>query len=145
MMEEKIKYLSGAGAAFFPGASPRAVELANAAFQNMKASVLPAGAFADFYMARGGAVLGDSYVFPPEDLARPNRGYVIPGIVKINRDLSHVAVLRGKTVWGRNQLYLFSCDVGGAMYMHDVLTLQVLRKYNDFGAALTDCLLVGKI
>ncbi|MDR3208590.1 MAG: hypothetical protein LBT45_01955 [Rickettsiales bacterium] len=144
MMDEKIKYLSESGALFLPGGSRRALELANAALQNMRAAVLP-GVLSDFYLAHGGAVLGDACIFPLEDTDRPNRNYVIPGVVKINRDLSHIAALRGKTAWGRNQLYLFSCDIGRILYMHDVLTLQILRKYNDFGAALADCLLVGKI
>ena len=126
------------------GASARSLELANAAFQQMKASVLPA-ALSDFYLAYGGAILGDAVVFPIEDAPRPARRYIIPGAVRINRDLANFQVLRGKTVWGRNQLYIFSADVMGNLYMHDVLTLSVLRKYNDFGQALADCLLVGKI
>jgi hypothetical protein len=143
-MDDKIKYLIESGAEFLPASNRRSLELANAAFQSMRAAVLPVG-LADFYLSRGGAILGDAYVFPVEDAERPNRRYMIPGVVKINRDLSHLAALRGKTAWGRNQFYIFSCDVGGAMYMHDVLTLFVLRKYGDFGTALTDCLLAGKI
>ena len=143
-MNEKVNYLKESGAKFLPGTNIRALELANAAFQQMKASVLPKS-LGDFYLAFGGAVLGDACVFPVEDSMRPHRNYELPGIVKINRDMVRFQVLRGKTVWGRNQIYIFSADVIGNLYMHDVLTLQVLRKYTDFYAALTDCLLVGKI
>ena len=143
-MTEKINYLKESGAAFLPPASFRALELANAAFQHMRASVLPKSA-ADFYLEHDGAFLGDAIVFPLEDKERPDRSYAIPGMIKVNRSLSSFAPLRGKTVWGRNQIYMFSADVIGGVYMHDALTLQVLRKYGDFGAALADCLLVGKI
>jgi len=143
-MNEKIAYLEDSGAKFLPPSNMRALELANAAFQQMKAAILPK-ALGDFYLAYGGAILGDACVFPVEDTMRPGRNYELPGIVKINRDMTRFQVLRGKTVWGRNQIYIFSADVAGNLYMHDVLTLQVLRKYEDFYAALTDCLLVGKI
>ena len=143
-MTDKINYLKESGAAFLPAANFRALELANAALQQMRAAVLPKE-IADFYMEYGGAILGDACVFPPDDTSRPERNYVVPGIVKINRDLADIQTLRGKTVWGRNQIYIFSADVGGGIYMHDALTLTVLRKYGDFAAALTDCLLVGKI
>ncbi|MDR1826195.1 MAG: hypothetical protein LBQ49_00715 [Rickettsiales bacterium] len=143
-MTEKLNYLKESGAVFFPPATSRALELANAAFQQMRASVLPKF-FADFYLQYGGALLGDACVFPIEDKERPDRSYTIPGIVKINRDLAAFRTLRGKTVWGRNQMYVFSCDVLDNLYMHDVMTLQVLRKYGDLASALTDCMLVGKI
>ena len=143
-MEEKIEYLKKAGAVFFPSAGARALNLANAAFQQMKASVLPT-AMGAFYAAYGGAVLGDACVFPIEDTDRPNRNYVMPGIVKVNRDMIDFPALRGKTIWGRNQFYWFSADVAGAICMHDVLTLTVLRKYGDLGAAIADCLLAGRV
>jgi hypothetical protein len=143
-MNEKIDYLKSAGALFFPRSHARAVELANAAFQQMKASILPES-LTDFYYLHSGAVLGDACVFPIEDADRPDGNYVMPSIVKINRDLAGFSTLRGKTIWGRNQLYWFSADVAGILYMHDVLTLMVLRKYNDVAAAIADCLLVGKI
>ena len=143
-MVEKINYLKESGAVFLPPAGFRALELANAAFQHMRASVLPKS-LADFYLEYDGAFLGDGIVFPLEDKERPQRNYAVSGIVGINRALSTFGPLRGKTVWGRNQIYMFSADVIGGIYMHDALTFQVLRKYGDFGAALADCLLVGKI
>jgi hypothetical protein len=143
-MDEMIKHLGESGAVFFPKPSERAIELANAALQQMKAAVLPQSAI-EFYSVLGGAVLGDACVFPVEDADRPERNYTIPGIVKINRDLAGFSALRGKTIWGRNQIYWFSADVAGRMYMHDVLTLSVLRKYDDMTAAIADCLLVGKL
>ena len=144
MIEEKINHLKKSGAIFLPASNDRALELANASFQQMKASVMPSFV-SDFYLKYGGVILGDAYVFPIEDADRSQRNYTIPGIVKINRDLAHLNLLRGKTIWGQNQFYFFSCDILGGLYIHDVLTLQILRKYTDFGAALSDCLLVGKI
>jgi len=143
-MEEKIEYLKRAGAVFFPPGAARALNLANAAFQQMKASVLPT-AMGTFYASYGGAVLGDACVFPIEDMDRPNRNYVMPGIVKVNRDMIDFKALRRKTIWGRNQFYWFSADFVGAICMHDVLTLTVLRKYGDIGSALADCLLAGRV
>jgi hypothetical protein len=143
-MDEKIRHLHESGAVFFPGSGARAVELANAALQQMKASVLPRS-LAELYAACNGALLGDACVFPIEDADRPGRNYIVPGIVKINRDLAGLPLLRGRTVWGRNQIYWFSADVAGTLRMHDMLTLSVLRTYDDLGAAFTDCLLVGKL
>lgn len=144
-MTDKINYLKESGAIFLePPGGGRALELANAAFQQMKASVLPA-AIADFYRICNGALMGDSCVFPLADLDRPARNYIVMGIIAVNRLFSEFAAMRGKTIWGRNMFYLFSADISGNMYMHDALTLQVLRKCADFGACLTDCLLVGKI
>ena len=143
-MNDIVNYIKESGGAMFAPASFRALELANAAFQQMRAAVLPKSA-ADFYMLYGGAILGDAVVFPMEETPRPARNYAVPSLVKINRDMAGFRTLRGKTIWGRNQIYMFSCDVIGGVYMHDALTLAILRKYNDFGAALADCLLVGKI
>ena len=143
-MTDKIKYLEDSGAVFLGASNMRALGLANAAFQQMRASVLPK-ILAEFYMALGGAFLGDAIVFPIEDAERPDRRYVLPGIVGANRALAGAAALRGKTVWGKNALYIFSADAAGNFYMHDILTLSELRKYSDFAPALTDCLLVGKI
>jgi hypothetical protein len=145
-MNEKIEHLKNSGAIFLPPPADarRALDLANAAFQQMRAAVLPKP-LADFYNSLGGAMLGDAYVFPLEDADRPARRYAIPGIVRVNRDFVGFAMLRGKTIWGRNQIYLFSADALGAICMHDMLTLQVLRKYVDFGVAMTDCLMVGKL
>jgi hypothetical protein len=144
MTNERIKHLVESGAVFLPPSNAREVGLANAALQRVGAAILP-GFLTDFYYSRGGAILGDACVFPVGDTDRPDRGYVMPGIDKINRDLAGFATLRGKTVWGRNQLYWFSADVSGNLYMHDVLTLRMLRKYDNFGAAVSDCLLVGKL
>ncbi|MDR2269043.1 MAG: hypothetical protein LBD94_02555 [Rickettsiales bacterium] len=144
-MNERIKHLVEAGAIFLDApVGSRALELANAAFQQMRASILPES-LVIFYKSFGGAIFGDTCVFPLDDIERSGRNYIIPGIIQVNRKMAGFAVLRGRTVWGRNQFYLFSCDVAGNLYMHDVLTLQVLRKYTDFYVALTDCLLVGKI
>jgi hypothetical protein len=143
-MRDMVRRLEESGAVFLPPPSARALELANAALQQMKASVLPAAA-AGFYKAHGGALLGDACVFPADDADRPDRRYVFPSLVGINRDLTGLSGLRGKTVWGRNQFYWFSADVAGKILMHDILTLSVLRDYADFGAAITDCLLVGKL
>ena len=144
MNNEKIEHLLKSGALFLPAANERAIVLANSAFQQMKASTLPL-AVSNFYMEHGGVILGDACMFPIDDVDRPGRSYILPGIIKINREILHLDTLRGKTIWGQNQFYFFMCDATGSLYMQDVLTLSVLRKYGDFYQALSDCLLVGKV
>ena len=143
-MNEKLEHLKKSGAVFLPPSNAHVLELANMAFQQMKASIM-AKELTDFYLSYGGAILGDACVFPADDINREESHYILPSIIKANRDLSHFPVIRGKTIWGQNQFYLFSCDGVGGMYMHDVLTLQILRKYSDFWTAMSDCLLVGKV
>ncbi|MDR1027626.1 MAG: hypothetical protein LBL46_04385 [Rickettsiales bacterium] len=142
-MNDKIKHLTENGAVFFPAGNTRALELASAALQSMKAAVLPK-IMTDAYQAAGGAVLGDACWFGLEDAARPV-GYEMPSIVRVNREMSGFSVLRGFTIWGRNQMYSFSANAIGEIWMHDMLTFQRLRKYDDFWTALTDCLMVGKL
>jgi hypothetical protein len=143
-VEDQTAHLEKSGAKFLPPASRRDIELANSALQQIRASVLPS-ALAEFYLNYGGALLGDSCVFPIEETERPHRRYTMPNLVGINRSLAGLAGLRGKSVWGQNMFYWFSADIGGNLYMHDVLTLQILKSYADAGAAISDCLLVGKM
>ena len=60
-------------------------------------------------------------------------------------NLSNIATIRGKTVFGRNDLFWFAFDAFGTCYMLDNLNLRVLKKYDDPYRAMLDCLIVGKI
>ena len=147
-MIEEIKYLTEQNAEFMPqtaapGASgPLKFELINASLAGLKASPIPEN-LAAFYKTYQMAVLGDAVIFPIATARRGN--YEIPGIPQINEKFSAFVQCRGKVIWGRNSLYIFSADISGTLYIHDVLTLQTLKTYTDFGSALTDCLMVGKV
>ena len=99
--------------------------------------------FTDLYKSASAINLGNGYIFGPIECARGAR-FPIPSIVEINMDVLGIDTLRGKTVFGRNDLFWFAFDAFGTFYMLDNLTLRVLRKYDDPYRAMSDCLVAGK-
>ena len=83
-------------------------------------------------------------IFGPLECARGTR-FPIPSIVEINLDMAGNDVLRGKTIFGRNDLFWFAFDAFGTFYMLDNLNLRILRKYDDPYRAMSDCLIAGKV
>ena len=140
-MTEKINYLREQGAEFFPPDN-WSIDILNAGLSGMGLSQVPENLMM-FYKNLGGGLLGDAIIFPVNDMKR--KSFEIPGLLNINKKFSNFKQLAGKMIFGRNRLYIFTADLTGAAYIHDVLTLQALKKYDDLGAAMTDCLMVGKI
>ena len=140
-MNEQIKYLQQQKAEFVPATAAPQFELLGASLTSLGSCPIPEN-LAGFYRTYQMAILGDAIIFPPAALKRSN--YEVPGIVQINQKFSAFKQCHGRVVWGRNSLYIFTADLAGALYIHDVLTLQALKKYDDLGAAITDCLMVGK-
>ena len=126
-----------------PTSSDRAVELAQNALQQMRAAMIPRDFIEIFRYDAGGIVLGDANIFGPAEYERPN--YSIPGIVQVNRELSNIPNMRGRTIFGRNALFWFGFDAFGTCYMLDNLTLNPMRRYDNAYRAMVDCLVVGKI
>jgi hypothetical protein len=140
---ELVSLLKQNGAQMAPTAGARALELAQNALQQMRAAVLPK-TLTDFYGECGGVRLGDAYIFGPAEIAQ-GAAYPVPDIILVNREITNIAALRGKTVFGRNGLFWFACDAFGNFYMLDNVTGAVLRKYDDLSRAMNDCLAVGKL
>ena len=144
--EEFIESIKSAGATFAPKASDRAIELAKHALQQMRAAMLPMPLIDLYKNFAGGITLGDAVIFGVEEIDKPGKSYEIPGIVKINRQISSLPEMRGKVVFGRNSLFWFGADVFGNFYMLDNLSLAPVRKYENMPyRAMRDCLIVGKI
>jgi hypothetical protein len=141
--DEFLSSMKSNGAIFAPGCGLDKIVLASNGLQAIRAAVLP-GFITDLYTVVGGIVLGDAYLFGPAELKVTNR-FPVPSILQINSEISSLPQMRGKTVFGRNDLFWFAFDAFGACYMLDNTTLKPMRTYDDAYRALTDCLIVGKM
>jgi len=139
---EFLSSLKTRGAIIYPPATKRDIELANNALQSRRCAMFPA-IFADLYAHASAINLGNGYIFPPIEVPRGVH-FPIPSIVDININLPSIPAIRGKTVFGRNDLFWFAFDAFGTFYMLENLTLRVLRKYDDPYRAMLDCLIAGK-
>ena len=139
---EFLSLMKSRGATVFPAINPRDITLANNALQSRRCAMFPA-ILIDLYKSASAINLGNGYIFGPTECARGTR-FPIPSIVEVNLDLLSSDALRGKTVFGRNDLFWFAFDAFGTFYMLDNLTLRVLRKYDDPYRAMSDCLIAGK-
>ena len=128
---------------FAPPATNGQINLTNINLQKIRAAMLPAYMM-NLYQKYGGMRLGSGYIFGPNESARTAK-YPIPNIFQINSDLGNIPQMRGKTVFGRNDLFWFAFDAFGTCFLLDNLTLRVLRKYDDPYRAIMDCLLGGRI
>ncbi|MCL2369575.1 MAG: hypothetical protein FWC83_02770 [Alphaproteobacteria bacterium] len=144
--EEFFAELKKREATLLPPASDRAIELAKNALQNMRCANIPP-VMSDIYKnMSGGIISGDSHIFPIEEIDRISRKYKIPSIVQVNRDLSVMPGMMGRTIFGRNCMFLFAFDTFGNFYMLNILNMNILREYHFDGyRAILDCLAVGKI
>ena len=141
-INEFLSSLKSRGAVIYPAISKRDIELANSALQSRRCAMFPA-IFADLYKHASAINLGNGYIFPATEISRGIH-FPIPSIVDININLPNIPAIRGKTVFGRNDLFWFAFDAFGTFYMLENLTLRVLRKYDDPYRAMADCLIAGK-
>lgn len=139
---EFLSLMKSRGAKLFPAASARDITLANNALQARRCAMFPT-ILIDLYKSVSTINLGNGYIFGPTEVSRNTR-FPIPSIVEINLDMVGNDALRGKTVFGRNDLFWFAFDAFGTFYMLDNLNLRVLRKYDDPYRAMSDCLIAGK-
>ena len=139
---EFLSSIKTRGATIYSPAQKRDIELANTALQSHRCAMFP-NVFLDLYNHASAINLGNGYIFGPVEVAR---GIIapIPSIVDININLIATPDIRGKTIFGRNDLFWFAFDAFGTFYMLDNLNLRVLRKYDDPYRAMTDCLIAGK-
>ncbi len=139
---EFLASIKARGASFAPGTTQRDIILATNALMAMHAARLPQY-MSDLYINAGGINLGAGYIFGPTEWTA-KRGVPVPGIVNINNEITKIPSMRGKTVFGRNDLFWFVFDTFGTCYMLDNVALRELRKYDDPYKAMTDCLIAGK-
>ena len=140
---EFISQIKSHGAQFAPPATPQQITLTNSALQHIRAAILPTF-ITELYLQCGAINLGTGYIFGPSEIARGTK-YPIPNILQINQDLTAITKLRGKTVFGRNDLFWFAFDAFGKCFMLDNTTLNTLRQYDNPYNAMIDCLMAGKI
>jgi len=141
--DEILQTLSERGAFIAPPCDGGKINLINLNLQRLQVAVLPAFMI-ELYKKCGGLNLGSGYVFGPDEFQIGNK-HPVPGIFEINQELTNIAALRGKTVFGRNDLFWFAFDSFGKCMMLDNIGLKVLRKYDDPYRAIFECLIGGKI
>ncbi|MDE6250050.1 MAG: hypothetical protein K2M34_00235 [Alphaproteobacteria bacterium] len=141
---EFLTLIKSHGASIAPGSTPGQITITNTYLQRMRAAMLPSY-MTELYATTGGINIGTGYIFGPTDVRYNVQGYPVPSIMTINQDLVSISAMRGKTVFGRNDLFWFAFDAFGTCYMLDNLSLRPLRKYDDPFRAMTDCLAAGKI
>jgi hypothetical protein len=141
--DEFLSLMKSSGALFAPSAGDSSIALAGNGLQAIRAATLPIFMI-DMFKTTGGIILGDAYVFGPLENKTTNK-FPVPDILQINSEISGLAHMRGKTVFGRNDLFWFAFDAFGMCFMLDNTALRPLRKYDDPWRALTDCMIVGKM
>ena len=140
--DEFLSLISARGAILAPPVSESDIAQTNSNLQHMRAAILPMFMI-DLYHHTGGIMLDTGYIFGPHEIENGARTPV-PGILDINRDMSVIPGMVGKTIFGRNDLFYFAFDAFGTCYMMDNLSLRILRKYDDAHKAMIDCLIAGK-
>ena len=143
ILQDFLTTIKSRGAKFAAPATPGQISITNTALQSIRAAMLPQF-MSTLYSKTGAINLDSGYIFGPNEIGRGNT-YPIPSIISINQDTSNIATLRGKTIFGRNDLFWFAFDAFGTCYMLDNTTLATLRKYDHPYRALADCLISGKI
>lgn len=142
-MNQLLESLKQHGAFFAPATPTGQITILNMNLQKIRAAMLP-NEFIKFYQICGGIKLGNGYIFGPNEY-KTGRAHPIPDILAINQELTNIPSMRGKTVFGRNDLFWFAFDTSGICVMMDNIGLQTLRKYNDIYRAIYECLAGGKI
>ena len=140
---EFLNKMKSRGAYSAPPATQNAINLCNVQLQQMRAAMFPVPMI-ELYNMTGGMHMGTGYIFGPMEIPNGLR-IPIPSIAAINSDMSSIDAAHGKTIVGRNDLFLFGFDTMGNFMMLDNLTLKTLRTYDDPYRALADCLIAGKI
>lgn len=141
--QEFLTKLSERNVIFAPAATGGQINLTNINLQQIRAAMLP-NYMINLYQKYGGMKLGTGYIFGPNKFTRSSK-YPTPSIFQINSELTNISHLRGKTIFGRNDLFWFAFDSFGTCVMLDNLRLGILRKYDDQYRAMLDCLMGGKI
>lgn len=141
--DEFLSTFKQRGAECAPGVATADIARTNVMLQGMRAAILPS-ALIDFYNACGGIWHGAGYIFGPHQISRGTT-YPIPSITDLNKSMTRLPQLANKTIFGRNDLFMFAFDAFGTFYMLDNLNLRPLRKYDSLYHAMGDCLAAGKI
>lgn len=128
---------------FAPPATIGQINLTNLNLQKIRAAMLP-NYMVNIYQQSGSLRLGAGYIFGPNEFKRPPK-YPTPNIFQINSELTNILHLRGKTIFGRNDLFWFAFDSFGTCFLLDNLNLGILRQYENPYRAIFDCLLGGRM
>lgn len=97
----------------------------------------------DLYKYTGSILLGNSCIYGAENVKSSR--YFIPSILNVNRDFQMYNKLGEKTIFGRNDLFLFCFDTLSNCYMLDSISFNIIKSYTQPELALYDCIAIGII
>ena len=140
---EFLSVMSQRGAIISPAGGLSELSQTNNTLQRFRCAMLPVF-MTELFTHTGGISLGNAHIFGPTEIAQGIRTPV-PSITQVNEEILYMGKNRGKTIFGRNDLFWFCFDVFGKCYMLDNLNLNPLRTYEDPYRAMIDCLIVGKL
>ncbi|MBR5625814.1 MAG: hypothetical protein IKW67_03485 [Alphaproteobacteria bacterium] len=141
--DEFLSNIKSRGAKTYDCAPMNLISATNTALQQRRRAMLPMF-LNELFMRTSGITLGNGCIFAPTEIIQGTRA-PIPTLIKVNDDMASFEQIRGKTIFGRNDLFWFAYDAFGTCYMLDNIGLRPLRKYDDAYRAISDCLLGGKI
>ena len=142
-VDDFFTIVSERGAFIAPPVGNGQINLININLQRLHTAILPPFII-DVYKRCSGLNIGSGYIFGPSEFKIGNK-HPVPNILKINQELTNITKLKGKTIFGRNDLFWFAFDSFGKCAMLDNLGLNILRKYDDPYRAMFECLIGGKI
>lgn len=142
-MNPLLESLKRHNAFFAPPIPDGQFAILNINLQKIRAATLPTEII-NFYKTCGGIKLESGYIFGPNEF-KVGASRPVPNILETNQELTNISSLRGKTIFGRNDLFWFAFDALGTYTMLDNVGLQILRKYKDPYRAIYECIAGGKI
>lgn len=119
------------------------ITLTNKNLQRINSATLPEYMI-ELYKICGGIRLGSACIFGPNEIKNSNK-YPVPTIFKINEELFTNKNIKEKTIFGRNDLFLFAFDNLGKCFLLDNTSLKPLKQYTDPYKAMADCITLGKL
>ncbi|MDR0967571.1 MAG: hypothetical protein LBL75_01935 [Rickettsiales bacterium] len=144
--DEFLSWATTRGVKLLPKIQMGEIASANLTIQHQRIAMMPISLMNFYQNIAGGAYLGNAYIFGIADSKESGQTtYEIPGIISVNRELSGLQAVTGRTIFGRNDLFWFGFDAFGKFYMLNNINLKPVRQYDDLYRAMTDCLAIGKI
>ena len=141
-IENIISFAKSNGADLSPAPNQNSIIRLNNNLSFLHKAILPSF-MNNFYKYTGSILLGNSCIYGIDDIK--NSRYFIPSILNVNRDFLLSNILNEKTIFGRNDLFIFCFDTLSKCYMLDNITFSLVKSYTEPELALHDCIGMGTL
>ena len=141
--QEFLDLINKHNATLAPAPDTDKIGIINMNLQQIHAALVPPF-LQNLYRVCGGIIMGRGYILGPTEV-QSGIQHPVPSIFQINQELTNIPKMRGKTLFGRNDLFWFIFDAFGKCTMLDNVGLKTLRQYDDPYHAMLDCLVGGKL